>query len=87
LEPLEEILVQRDEIIETLKNGIHTVTFTKVDGTQRTMPCTLDPALLPVVELRESSTQRKTNLETLKVYVTDINQWRSFKIQNLISIS
>jgi len=79
--------VQRDEIIETLKNGIHTVTFTKVDGTQRTMPCTLDPALLPVVELRESSTQRKTNLETLKVYVTDINQWRSFKIQNLISIS
>jgi hypothetical protein len=84
---LEEILVQRDEIIETLKNGIHTVTFTKVDGTQRTMPCTLDPALLPVVELRESSTQRKTNLETLKVYVTDINQWRSFKIQNLISIS
>lgn len=79
--------MQRDEIIETLKNGIHTVTFTKVDGTQRTMPCTLDPALLPVVELRESSTQRKTNLETLKVYVTDINQWRSFKIQNLISIS
>ena len=79
----------RQEIVETLKQGIHVITFTKVDGTERSMPCTLDPALLPVVELienEEKKVPRKLNIDTLRVFVTDIQEWRSFRIENLKKI-
>jgi len=80
----------REEISTTLANGIHNVRFTKVDGTERTMPCTLDTTLLPVVELIESEEKkvsRKLNPDTMRVYVTDINEWRSFRIENVIEIT
>lgn len=79
----------RLEIVKELSQGIHNVTFTKVDGTERTMPCTLDPTLLPTVELIESEDKRvprKLNMDTLRVFVTDIKEWRSFRIENLKSI-
>lgn len=77
----------RQDIIEILSNGVHTITFTKVDGTERTMPCTLDPAILPVVELKEEKlVPKKLNMDTLRVFVTDIQEWRSFRIENLKNI-
>ena len=79
----------RQEIVAKLSQGIHTITFTKVDGTERTMPCTLDPTLLPAVELIENEDKRvprKLNIDTLRVFVTDINEWRSFRIENLKNI-
>jgi hypothetical protein len=79
--------VTRQEIATILANGIHTVKFTKVDGTERTMPCTLDATILPVVEIiEEKKAPRKINVETMRVYVTDINEWRSFRIENVIEI-
>lgn len=77
----------QSEITEILNKGIHSITFTKVDGTERTMPCTLDPALLPITELKEEKTiPRKLNMDTLRVFVTDIQEWRSFRIENLKNI-
>jgi hypothetical protein len=76
----------RSEIVNILTNGIHNITFTKVDGTERTMPCTLDPNILPPQSLEESQIVRKTNMDVLRVFVTDINQWRSFRIENLKNI-
>jgi hypothetical protein len=77
----------RDNIIKILSEGIHTIKFTKVDGTERTMTCTLDPAILPSLDLKEEkSVPRKLNIDTLRVFVTDINEWRSFRIENLIEI-
>lgn len=79
----------RQEIVAKLSQGIHNITFTKVDGTERTMPCTLDPAILPAVELienEEKKVPRKLNMDTLRVFVTDINEWRSFRIENLKNI-
>jgi hypothetical protein len=79
--------MDRLEIVNILTNGIHNVTFTKVDGTERTMPCTLDPALLPTVEItEEKKVPRKINPDTLRVFVTDINEWRSFRIENVKNI-
>jgi hypothetical protein len=78
----------RLELVEKLSVGQWSVTFTKVDGTERTMPCTLDPAILPVVEITEEKrVPRKINPDTMRVYVTDINEWRSFRIENVIDIS
>ena len=38
---------RRQWLAELLKNGTYVVTFTKVDGTSRDMPCTLQENLLP----------------------------------------
>ena len=78
----------RHTITEKLKKGIHHVKFTKVDGTERTMPCSLDPDILPVVNITEDKkVPRKINPDTMRVYVTDIGEWRSFRIENVIEIT
>jgi hypothetical protein len=78
--------LNRQELISLLTLGIYEVTFTKVDGTERTMPCTLNPAILPPQNItEEKKAVRKTNIETLRVFVTDIKEWRSFRIENVIS--
>jgi WYL_2, Sm-like SH3 beta-barrel fold len=72
-----------------LRNGTYLVKFTKKDGTERTLICTLDPALLPPkTEVAEGAEPkaRKENENIIRVYVTDIKEWRSFNINNLIEI-
>ena len=79
--------MDRADIKSRLESGIWDITFTKVDGTERTMPCTLDPAILPPVNISEDRKPvRNTNPDTMRVYVTDVQQWRSFRVANLISI-
>lgn len=77
----------KEEIIELLQSGVYEVTFTKVNGEVRKMPCTLKSELLPVVDnkLNEGKT-RKQNPENLSVWCTDKNEWRSFKISNVQQI-
>jgi hypothetical protein len=72
-----------------LSKNIYEVTFTKIDGETRVMPCTLDERHLvrqPTSQLREVRAQRESNPATLSVYCTDKNAWRSFRVMNLISI-
>ena len=78
----------RDEIITLLQAGVCEVTFTKVNGELRQMPCTLKNELLPAADvnkLHEEST-RKQNPDNLSVWCTDKNEWRSFKIANVQQI-
>jgi hypothetical protein len=65
--------------------GPTTIVFKKVDGTIRTMKCTLNEALLPVRELTESG--RKVNDGIQTVYDLELNQWRSFKWDNFVSVT
>lgn len=62
-----------------------TVVFTKADGTERTMKCTLDPALLPKQEVKESTDKpaRKHNENILPVYDVEAEGWRSFRIKSI----
>jgi hypothetical protein len=79
----------RDEIITLLQAGVCEVTFTKVNGEIRQMPCTLKSELLPVADvnkLHEEKT-RKQNPDNLSVWCTDKNEWRSFKIANVQQIT
>jgi hypothetical protein len=55
-----------------------TVTFVKKDGTERVMNCTLQPDLLPAVELKEDKEPRKINDNVMAVYDLDSKGWRSF---------
>jgi hypothetical protein len=62
------------------------VTFTKVNGEVRTMPCTLMASALPD---RDAATLHETRLfkpETLSVWCLDKSEWRSFKTANVTHI-
>lgn len=79
----------RDEIVAMLQSGVCQVTFTKVNGEVRKMPCTLKSDLLPVVATQNISEgkTKKTNADNLSVWCTDKNEWRSFKVANVLEVT
>lgn len=76
----------RDSLSNLLKNNQCIVTFTKLNGETRTMPCTLKASELPVLEVKEGTVAKTPNMLTLSVYVTDIQQWRSFRVDSVTDI-
>ena len=73
----------RDEMKKHLRLGECIVTFTKVDGTERIMYCTLNEDFLPPFTEGASSSPVKENLEIIKVFDTEIEEWRSFKVKSV----
>jgi len=64
-----------------------TVTFTKVDGTERVMNCTLKSELLPEAKpLAEGKTPRKESTTSIRVFDNDLKEWRSFTIKNITRV-
>ena len=59
------------------------VTFTKKDGTERVMNCTTNPTVVPKVEVKEGATPRKVSETTMRVFDTDIKEWRSFTTKSI----
>jgi len=67
-----------------------TITFTKKDGSERVMKCTLDPELLPKVEpklVTEDKKPRKESITSMRVFDLEKNEWRSFTIKSIKHIS
>ena len=54
----------REEVVEMLRNDVATVTFTKADGTERVMECTLLQEVLservPATETLSAKSEKKT---------------------------
>ncbi len=67
-----------DRLKDILRKQTVTITFTKKDGTERVMRCTLDPVKLPVQENANLNTARKVSSETMAVFDIDAQGWRSF---------
>jgi hypothetical protein len=62
------------------------VTFTKVDGTVRTMPCTLMASALPARDAAKLHETRPHNPNTISVWCLDKNEWRSFRTSNVTHV-
>jgi len=84
-----EVQPSIDMLRSMLRESVCEVTFTKVNGDLRTMPCTLNPGMLPpIVESEDMEMpKRKVSDKSLAVFVTDINEWRSFRLDSIHSIS
>lgn len=84
-----EVQPSIDMLRDMLRSGVCEVTFTKVNGDLRTMPCTLKPDMLPpqVIVEGEEKRERKVSDTSLAVFVTDIAEWRSFRLDSIHSIS
>ena len=88
---------KRRILLQALRRCSCEITFKKVDGSIRVMPCTLKPQSLPaqefeiVFETVETATEpakkpRKENPNTIRVYCLDKEEWRSFRIDNVIAL-
>jgi hypothetical protein len=67
--------------------GPATVTFTKADGTDRVMKCTLEEDKLPKVELKEDAKPRKESTTSMRVFDLEKNEWRSFTIKKVKQVN
>lgn len=76
---------KRAVLLECLKQDCE-ITFIKVDGSLREMPCTLRPEALPKLVTESKLTSRPSSPTTLSVWCLDKQEWRSFKIENVTSV-
>jgi hypothetical protein len=83
-------MIDIEKLKSELREGVVTVVFTKKDGTERTMNCTLSEAYLPKVEIKEDAEPKKAkavNNDVLAVYDIDAQGWRSFRIDSIKELS
>jgi len=74
--------MSKEAYLETLANGVRTITFTKVDGTERIMEATLEPTMLREIYGDEAVAQQR-NDDTLTVYDTEKKDWRSVRVSSI----
>ena len=74
--------MKRDTLIKNLQKKAMRITFTKVNGEERVMDCTLQEHMLP--ETNESN--RKQNEEVLPVFDINKGEWRSFRLDSVTNI-
>ena len=76
------MLDKKEVIKEKLRNGNCTIIFTKADGTERTMLCTLQECAIPV-DARPKGTNTKQNDDAIAVWDIEKQGWRSFRFDPL----
>ena len=73
---------------ENLKSGV-CVTFTKKDGSERKMQCTLIESKIPT-DKRPKGTSESENTSTVgsavRVFDTEVGEWRSFRWDSVIKV-
>ena len=76
---------KRDILVEGLKRNVMKVTFTKINGDERIMNCTLNEAVLPEkpIEGYPSGIKKKENKDVLSTWDIDKDGWRSFRLDNV----
>lgn len=86
-------MLDKYELKEVLQNSVSTVVFTKVDGTERALKCTLLPEYVPTKPVAEGqqllteSLPKTENPNTLAVWDLDNSAWRSFRVDSVKSIN
>lgn len=79
----------REELVELLKNNIVEVTFTKLNGDERVMPCTLYEGMLPPAKKDDPITQKKVREisdKVVAVWATESKAFRSFRYDRVKSV-
>jgi WYL_2, Sm-like SH3 beta-barrel fold len=68
-----------------LQKGIISVKFTKVDGTERTMRCTLNESYIKPHD-KKTDKEKAANNNIMSVWDIDKDSWRSFRVDSVIEI-
>jgi len=75
------VQIDTDSLIETLKTSFVHVNFTKLDGTQREMKCTLKQSHLPASIGGVVSGPNRSG--AISVWDLDRQAWRSFRLDRV----
>lgn len=76
----------KNELLDSLSMHIIQVRFTKLNGDERIMSCTLVPEFIsdPVV-WSKNPPKRKENPGVISAWDVDKGEWRSFRLDRVIS--
>lgn len=73
-------------LVDRLKESVITVTFTKVDGSERTMTCTLLPNYLPEQYRNNAPILSEEVGNVISAWDVNAGGWRSFRIDSVKSV-
>ena len=79
--------VNRKWLSQLLADGVVAVKFTKKDGTDRTLMCTLSQKVIPDEYAPKGEDTRKKSSDALAVFDVENEGWRSFRWDSVKSIS
>lgn len=78
----------KDWLRGVIRNERVNVCFTKADGTERWLHCSLHPDLIPADKLqKEEASPRKRSDEAMVVWDLDKQDWRSFRFDSIREFS
>jgi hypothetical protein len=88
-EAIEARLIELKQLFD--ENPHLVVDFAKVNGEIRTMPSTLNESLIPKKTVPEGAPSKSENkrlraMDVMAVFATDIQEWRSFKVANVLRV-
>lgn len=82
------MLYDYDAIVDQLRSNVLEVSFVKVDGDTRVMPCTLLTEYMP--EASETKVQQvdnySVNKSVVRAFAIDKQAWRSFRLENVTGV-
>ena len=84
-------MTSKTELIDMLCERVVTVKFKKVDGSERTMKCTLLQSIVPqsvktTADNNAVVKERKENDAVVAAWDVEAEGWRSFRIDSIIEI-
>lgn len=77
--------MEKSELLASLGTGVVNVSFTKKDGTARTMKCTRDMTLVESTFHPKSSTEDDS--DNVRVFDIENQGWRSFNFASITEIT
>jgi hypothetical protein len=85
----EEITVNRTDMINELRKRDCRVIFKKTNGEERDMMCTLQEAAIPegFKDANTESESRGYSEDVIRVVDVNKGEWRSFRVDSVISFS
>jgi hypothetical protein len=79
------MLWTKQSVSELARENVIRVTFTKSDGTERVMVCSLMDQYLPPI-MEDAETITKDNPNVLAVMDLQARGWRSFRINSILKV-
>lgn len=77
-------IMNRDEVVALLREGTHTVTFTKQNGSKRVMRASLEPSVITEVYGSRTFSDNDYDQNQVRCIDVDKQEWRSFCLDSVI---
>lgn len=81
------MIFTRENITELLRSSVVTVIFTKVNGEERTMKCTLLGEYVPNAATNGRVLLTENTGNNISVWDVEANGWRSFRVDSVKNVS